>query len=374
MRAQPEKSLVFTLALLLLSAPGWPAPPLRIAAVSAGKGEHSAEVVRLIAAAKEKGEKELNLSWSEESFSGAEGARMFQALFHERYGMNIRVNFTPGPSMTQMAGKITQEVAAGYKASSDLLLGTESHYGDLWKRNVLEEYDYTRLSARIRKGLADPHGVQIGGIISGVLYHTGLVAPAEVPKRLEDVLSPKWKGKIASTVNAGIFDRVAARPEWGPEKMKAYVRKLSAHVGGLIRCGEVSRIISGEFSMLVLGCGSLFAHQAQSKGAPLGHAILEDSTTIGFFYLGVPRTSANPHLAKLFINLVMSAEGQRIAYKTYFTDHPDLPGSQSAAELKDLMVRGKEPLRVDARFVVSNPELRHLSVELRKILQEMPKG
>jgi len=284
------------------------------------------------------------------------------------------VNFTPGPTMTQMAGKITQEVAAGHKASTDILLGTESHYSDLWKRNVLEEYDYAKLSPRVKKELADPHGVQIGGIISGVLYNTELVAPAEAPRKLEDVLNPKWKGKIASTVNAGIFDRVAARPEWGAEKMKSFVRKLSAHVGGLIRCGEVSRVISGEFSMLAIGCGSFFAHQAQSKGAPLGHAVIEDGTTLGFFYMGVPRTSSNLHLAKLFINMVMSEEGQKIAYKTYFTDHPDLPGSQSAAELKELKAKGKEALRVDVKFVIEHPELRPLSVELRKIIQEKPKG
>jgi ABC-type Fe3+ transport system substrate-binding protein len=344
------------------------------AAAPAPKAEHSTEVLRLLAAAKAKGEKELNLSWSEESFSGGEGARMFQALFNRMYGTNIKVNFTPGPAMTQMAGKVTQEVAAGRNTSTDLLLGTESHFSDLWKRNVLEEYDYAKLAPRVKKELADPHGVQIGGIISGVLYNMELIPAVEAPKKLEDVLNPKWKGMVASTANAGIFDRVAARPEWGAEKMKSFVRKLSAQVGGLIRCGEVSRVISGEFNMLVMGCGSFFAHQAQSKGAPLGHAVIEDGTTIGFFYMGVPRTSSNPHLAKLFINMVMSEEGQKVAYKTYFTDHPDLPGSQSAAELKELKAKGKEALRVDVKFVIEHPELRPLSVELRKIIQEKPKG
>jgi iron(III) transport system substrate-binding protein len=338
--------------------------------VDAAQAGFSKEVQRLLEAARDKGERELSLVWSEESFSGTEGARMFESAFNRMYGTNIRIHFTPGPSMTDMAGKVSQEVAAGRASSTDILLGTESHYGSLLGRKVLEDYDYTKLSARIRQDVVAPHGVELGGIVSGIIYNTRQVNPNEAPKRLEDVLNPKWKGSIASTTNAGIFDRVAARPEWGAEKMKAFVKKLSVHVGGLIRCGEVSRVASGEFSMMVLGCGSFFVRQAEARGAPLGHALLEDGTTIGFFYMGVPQTSARPNLAKLFINMVVSEEGQKVAYKTYFTDHPDLPGSQSAGELKELKAKGLEPLKINVKFVVDHPELRELSDELRKILRE----
>lgn len=335
---------------------------------------HSAEVKRLIAAAKEKGERELDLVWSEESFGGANGVKMFGALFNRMYGLNIKFNFTPGPSMTEMAGKTTQEVAAGRTASTDILLGTESHYASLLTRNVLEEYDYPKLSPRVRKELTAPIGVEMGSIISGIIYNSNLVRASEAPKKLEDSLQPKWKGKIASTANAGIFDRVAARPEWGIDKMKAFVTRLSQQVAGLIRCGEVSRVISGEFHMMVLGCGSFFVLQANANGAPLGHAILDDGTTIGYFYVGVPRTSARPNLAKLFINMTVSEEGQKVAYKTYFTDHPDLPGSQCAVELKELKAKGKEPLKVNVKFVTEHPELRKLSDELRTILREKQGG
>lgn len=113
------------------------------AAQQAPMAEHSQEVRRLMAAAKEKGERELDLVWSATSLGGSEGAKKFEALFNRMYGMNIRMNFTPGPSMTEMAGKVTEEVAAGRKASTDILVGTESHYRDLLDRGVLEEYEYT---------------------------------------------------------------------------------------------------------------------------------------------------------------------------------------------------------------------------------------
>ncbi|HEY3303167.1 MAG TPA: extracellular solute-binding protein [Candidatus Binatia bacterium] len=337
----------------------------------AAESKHSPEIQRLITAAREKGEGELNLSWGS-SLGGAAGAKRFEALLNRLYGINIRVGFTPAPSMTQMAGKVSLEVAAGQKPSTDILLGTESHYGDLLGRNVLEEYDYAKLSPRIiKEAVAFKNvGVEIAGIVPGITYNSDLVSPAEAPKKLADVLNPKWKGKIASTANAALFDRTAARPEWGAERMKGFVRKLSDQIGGLLRCQENNRIVSREFVMMVLNCGSYQIRREKAKGAPLEHIVPEDGSTVGFFHLGVPRNSAHPNLAKLYINALMSEEGQRMIYEMEFTDHYELPGSQSAAEIAHLKAKGIPVLKVGVKFIADHPELPKLSDELIRILRQ----
>jgi hypothetical protein len=68
----------------------------------AAKTESSAEVRRLIAEAAAKGERDLNLTWSEGVLRGYERAKKFEALFNQMYGTQIKVNFTPGPSMTEV--------------------------------------------------------------------------------------------------------------------------------------------------------------------------------------------------------------------------------------------------------------------------------
>jgi iron(III) transport system substrate-binding protein len=211
--------------------------------------------------------------------------------------------------------------------------------------------------------------VEIASIVSGVTYNTDLVAPTDVPKTLDDLLLPKWRGKIASTTNAAIFDRLAARPEWGADRVRDYVTRLSPNVGGLMRCGEIPRIVSGEFAILVLDCGSFFVRQQQAKGAPLAHVIPEDAGTMGFLYLGVPRSSGHPNLAKLFINMVASEDGQKVVWETYSTDHPDLPGSQSAAELQELRAKRIAVLRIDTKFVAEHPDLSRISDDLVRILR-----
>ena len=39
----------------------------------------------------------------------------------QRYGLNLKAKFTPGPSMTRMVAKITREVKAGQPGSTDVL-------------------------------------------------------------------------------------------------------------------------------------------------------------------------------------------------------------------------------------------------------------
>jgi ABC-type Fe3+ transport system substrate-binding protein len=287
------------------------------------------------------------------------------------YGTNVRFNFTPGPSITDMAGRIAQELAAGRKASSDVFMGSEGHYLALLDHEALEEYDYTLLSPRITRDTVAYRnvGAEFYNTVPGISYNTDLVRPAEAPKRLEDVLDPKWRGKVAATQNASYLDNVVFRPEWGIERMRAYVARLSEQVGGLVRATESERVISGEFYMLVMSSNH-DARQHQAKGAPLGNAIPEDGAVVKFFHLGVPRNSAHPNLGKLFINMIMSEQGQATLFDVYLVDHYRLPGSRSAADLEGLRAKGVEPLKIDLKFVVDNLETALITNELQQILRE----
>src|SRR5581483_1474563 len=241
MKAPPARGSWALLASLLLASCASEAPAAAPggSATASSPQQASSEVQRLLAAATAAHETELDVSWGA-TFGAAAGIKQFEELFNRMYGLSVKINYTPGPSMTDMAGKVTQEVNAGQHSSTDVLLGTESHYAALVDRNVMEEYDYTKLSSRITPEIVAPRniGVEVGGIVGGIAYNTSLVKAADVPRKLEDVLEPKWKGKIASNPDAALFDRVSARSEWGTDKMMDFVTKLSANVGGLVRCDD----------------------------------------------------------------------------------------------------------------------------------------
>src|SRR5581483_2076280 len=342
------------------------------AASPAATSSLPAEVQRLIAAVKSNNENEINLSWGETTIGGQEAATEIVDLINKNYGLKVGLNFTPGPSMTDIAGKITQEAAAGQKATTDVFLGSEGHFAALLKNGGLESYDYTQLSPRITKDIVVTQniGVEIASRFPGITYNTNLIKPDQAPKKLTDLLDPKWKGKIAGEPNAASLDRVAYRPEWTPDKMKDFVKQYSQNLGELIRCEELNRVSSGEFEMFGMDCGSYEVLRQRAKGAPLGHVVPEDAALSVFFFLGVPKTSAHPNLAKLYINMVLSEQGQQILYKTSLADLHSLPGSQSAAELKELQAKGIKPLPIDPQFIIDHPEDVQLRDDLTKLVRQ----
>jgi iron(III) transport system substrate-binding protein len=360
------------------SAPAGGAPsgaPAAGAPAAAQAARHTPEVERLLAAAQAAGESELHLSWAEDNLGGHEGAAKLADLFNRTYGLNVKVTFTPG-RLDQLVGRITQEIASGRRASLDLFLGGETHVGPLLQHDALESYDYTALSPRITADLLAPQqsAVVVGSRIAGVTYNPNFVSAAELPKRLEDTLNPKWKGLVASTQTAIGFDRVAYRPEWTPDRMRGYVSCLSDQAGGLIRGGEQERIASGEFVMLVMNTGSQEVHKLRARGAPVAQVIPDDASIVIYHYLAVPRHSTRPNLAKLFVNTVLSEEGQRLVYESARYDLHKLPGSRTATELADVRARGINPLEVDVQFYLSHPEVGPLGDELIKVLVERHGG
>jgi ABC-type Fe3+ transport system substrate-binding protein len=356
------------------TAPPSGAPAASSAAAAAGQpaagSELSPEVRRLIQAARDSGETELNVAWASSSLGGMESIKRIEAWMNQTYGTNIKITLIPGPSMTDMVGKITQEYLAGQKASSDVYLGRELHLATMLPHDVLEQYDYTQLSPRITRDIVGERnvGVEVYTTIPAILYNSELVPRAEVPQRLEDVLQPKWRGRIAATETASYFGSLSAHPEWGAERMKAYMARLSQQVGGLIRNSEEHRIISGEFVMLVLG-NTHNAKQNSAKGAPLASVVPEDVAQANTLNLGVPRNSAHPNLAKLYINAMLSEAGQRILFETYLTDHSELPGSRSAEDLAELRAKGIRLQKLNVRFALDHPDLPEVEQELRTILR-----
>ncbi|HLY66976.1 MAG TPA: ABC transporter substrate-binding protein [Chloroflexota bacterium] len=358
-------------AVALAACGGAPGAGTSAGTAQAGPStELSPEINRLIAAAKSGGETDLDLAWGETTIGGGEAVKQFSTLFQKTYGFSVNMHFTPAPTMTQMAGKVAQEAAAGQKASTDIFLGSEGHFAALLQQNGLESYDYTQLSPRIAKDtvVTNDIGLEITSRFPGFSYNSNIIPEAQAPKTLADLLNPKWKGQLASEPNAASFDRVAFRPEWTPEKMRSYVQQLSGNISGLIRCEELERLSSGEFALYGMDCGSFEVLRQREKGAPLAHVIPEDGALAVFFFVGIPRTAAHPDLAKLYINLMMSEAGQKILYDTSKGDLHSLPGSHSGAELQDLQAKGIKPLAITPQFIIDHPEDVQLRDDLTKIL------
>jgi len=328
----------------------------------------SPALTKLVKAAQEEGQ--LNVLWGS-ALGGAEGVRALQAAINRTYGINVKVNYTPGPSMPQMASRTIQEVKAGRTASSDIFIGVEVTIPAMVKADVLVQVPWSDYFPDITPKMTAVGGraLQIVTLFNGVLYNAQMIPADKVPKTMADIFRPEWKGKIASTPYAVGFDRIALVN--GFDKVKPIVQKTAQWAGGLIRCGENERIATGEFLMLFLDCGRVEENFLVKNGGPLGHATLDDALATSLWYFAIPKTSAHPNLSILFSGFVDSKEGQAIIDKYGHDTSHLIPGTPAYEHAQSLEKRGLHLLALGPdELMPREAELGKIKSEFQTILRK----
>jgi iron(III) transport system substrate-binding protein len=317
-----------------------------------------------------KGERELNLLGGGGTWGSIEAARALERAFNRHYGLSARITFSPGPAMPEMAVRIAREFKAGQKSATDLYIGSESHFVGLSREKALNVYPWRRLFSHIPEEMIELDGqiVREASRFIGITYNSKVVSERELPRRLDDLLKPMWKGKIASTPYAASFDRLAQ--VMGVERTRGFLKKFSPHVAGLIRCGEEERVASGEFILLALNCGNYVADRARGQGLPVGAAVLEDAPMVGYWYLGVPKNSHHPNLAALLIGFLLAKEGQKLRHEAVGATAHLIEGTPANKEYKELAAGGIQIRDFTAQYVIQHGKmLDQLRDEFQKILQ-----
>jgi iron(III) transport system substrate-binding protein len=147
-------------------------------------------------------------------------------------------------------------------------------------------------------------------------YNTRLVPPEEVPNSYDDLLRPRFEGRIG--LEAGDVDWFGAMVRhMGEEKGLAFFRKLAA-AKPKIRIGHTligQLVASGEIPL----AANLYNHNVERvavQGAPIRWKAL--TPTFGRpNAIGIARRAPHPHAGLLFADFVLSREGQTILKSRY---------------------------------------------------------
>lgn len=167
----------------------------------------------------------------------------------------------------------------------------------------------------------------------GPCYNTNLVKASEAPKTFNDLLDPKWKGKMAwsSTVIGSILFITAARNAMGEQKAMEYLTQLAkqdiAPIASTNRA-VVDRVIAGEYAL----CLDSFLHHpiiSAAKGAPVAPKPLDPVLTLSSSAM-LPKAPPHPYAAMLFMDYLISVDGQtRFREADYFPAHPKVPAKDA---------------------------------------------
>jgi ABC-type Fe3+ transport system substrate-binding protein len=176
-------------------------------------------------------------------------------------------------------------------------------------------------------------------------YNTRAVARDKLPKRWEDLLTPAWKGRML----------VSPREQWfawilqimGKENGLNYMRALAKQNVAVRRESTAMRaqlVIAGESDLDVDSTYSVLTPLIKN-GAPVNWTTLGPTLVVPVGH-GLSVRAPHPNAAKLFIDFVLSREGQRVVLAAERNSaRSDLAQEQSA--MKDVKLIPLDPSQGD---------------------------
>jgi iron(III) transport system substrate-binding protein len=166
-------------------------------------------------------------------------------------------------------------------------------------------------------------------------YNTKAVKQDELPKRYEDLLDPRWKGRLAvEERDDDWFGRLAEA--MGEKKAVELFRRMAAANGVSVRKGHSllgNLVVSGEVPFALASHYNV-SESAKKQGAPVGWLALEPVVARANG-IAVARKAPHPNAAILFYDWLISDEGQKLlAQRDYPPVSVNVPSPLAAGSLK----------------------------------------
>ena len=277
--------------------------------------------------------------------------------FQKKYG--IKVDYVRANAAESIL-RISNEAKAG-KVQADVF----DSFGaaGLAKDGILESY-IPDSAKRLSKEFYDPNGFWVATNLYILTpgYNSTLVPPAQVPKTFEDLLDPKWKGKMAWGSNgspssaAGFVGVVLA--EMGEDKGMAYLRKLAEQRIAPVPLAArqvLDQVIAGEYA-IALQVFNNHAVISKQQGAPSEWIPMNPALGV-LSVFSLTKNGPSKNAGKLLIDYLVSEEGQQLFKAAdYMPVDPNILPNDPALRPDGQKFRAKffSPEEVDQKLPVWN--------------------
>lgn len=315
---------VFGFLLLVCQLMG----PIRLILAGEAKSSWQAEWDRTVRAAEQEGQVAVSI--------GGYGAVIDSGVFQKAYP-KIKITSITGAG-TDLTARITAERRGGKYLLDVYNGGGNSLYQVLYVGKMLDPIKSTLILPEVldvtkwwegKHKYADKDGQYIfvyeGNVSAGAGggYNTQLLDPREY-KTYWDFLNPKLKGKIISTDirkvrGAGIpWQFLYYHPDLGPKYLRRLFGEMDVTLTANLR-QAVDWLGAGKFALCMPIQGGQI-YQAKNQGLPVDqfdsyHFKEGVNLSSAFGSLAVLNRAPHPNAAKVFINWLLSREGQTLFQK-----------------------------------------------------------
>jgi len=271
--------------------------------------------------------------------------------FRKKYG--IDVEYWRGSS-TQVSERALTEWRAG-KAAYDVVEGNRGVQLIMKDEGLFAKFippASEKFPARFKEkdNLITPWRV----LPISILYNTDMVKAADLPKTLDDLVNPKWSGKIS--IPDPTRHTTTAQFLWNLEKFMGnkwldYVKALAKQKPIMVEslAPVTSMIVKGEAAVGITYIKYIKQYKGPVNYIPMDKYLTDPN------YLSLSAKSAHPNAAKLYIDFACSPEGQKeIAEDGEFVLAPGVyPPIKDADKVAPKMVFMENPSEEEFKKLMS---------------------
>ena len=213
----------------------------------------------------------------------------------------------------QIVNRAMTEYRSGVP-SADVISMRGTFMPELWEKKIIVRYR-SPMTAFLRRGFTDSEGLTATTFATGyaMIFNTTRVKPSEAPKSYEDLLHPRWKGRLvldndAHDWFAGLIDLM------GEEKASGFLRKLVTEQGLKLKRNHsliTQLTAAGEHDLLIDG----YVHNAvefKTKGAPVDFIFTNPTIVKPPSVIAISAKTTRPHAAALMVDYYLSKPAQEI--------------------------------------------------------------
>ncbi len=221
-------------------------------------------------------------------------------------------------SATKAMERALTELRAG-KALFDVMVNNSGTIEIMRKENIFAKY-ISPSAAGFPKDEIDPQlGPAYRHTPIGIIYNKSAISAADAPKSLEDLLNPKYRGKVVMpdpTQHTTTMQWLASLYKiMGKEKADKFIRDLGATKPILAEsfAPSAERVSTGETPIAI----SLVRYVVTfaETGAPVDYVRLGKMLSTGQ-YLALSNKAPRPSAGKAFIDYFLTAEGMKLLAKS----------------------------------------------------------
>ena len=264
--------------------------------------------------------------------------------FTKKYGLNVKTWRASSETVLQ---KVITESRGG-RFVVDLVENNSPELEAMHREKLLQAVNSPAQMDVIAEALPE-HKEWMGNTIDVFVqaYNTNLIKKEELPKSYQDLLDPKWKGRLGIEAADQNWFALLSQ-ELGPEKVEKLFRSIVEVNGISVRIGhtQLANLVAAGEVPLGLTVLNYTPPQLKQKGAPIDSFLLAPG--IAYFRgIALLKKSPHPHAAMLFYDFLQSEEGQQI-----LLNRSKYPVHKKLTTLKD-----KTPLKyIDPAKALDNGE------------------